>query len=167
MDLRFGPKGILIIDGARIIWRNFSGKKSQYNKNGEREFNLVIPNQEIADKLLSDVNDDGAAWNVRMKPPMDEGGDPLLYLKVKVRFNQYGPPIYVVSDGVQREIDESEVGMLDQIAIESVDLDIRPYDNITNGKPYRTAYLQSIRVYQKEVNYDRFAIRHEDEEAPF
>ena len=169
MNLRFGPKGTLIIDDARIIWRNFSGEKSQYNMSGKREFNLVIPNQEIADMLLADTNEYGNSWNVKMKPPMDEDGDPLLYLKVGVKFNQYGPPIYVVSNGVQREISEEEVGMLDRMAIEKVDLDIRPYDWVTmegtkNEKRGRAAYLQSIKVYQKEIVYDRFAVRDEDED---
>ena len=171
MDLRFGPKDTLIIDDARIIWRNFSGVVSQYNRNGDRDFNLVIPNQEIADELLADVNEYGNSWNVKVKPPMDEGGDPLMYLKVNVRFNQYGPPIYVVSNGVQREIGEDEVGMLDRMSIEKVDLDIRPYDWVImegtkNEKRGRTAYLQSLKVYQREVNYDRFAIRR-GEETPF
>jgi hypothetical protein len=162
MELLIRQDNTLTIYDARIIWKNFRGERGPQNRNGERKFNVVIANQEIADRLLAHTNDDGAAWNVRMKPPMDEGGDPLLYLEVKVRFNQYGPPIYVVSNGVQRQIGEEEVGMLDKMAIEKVDVAIRPYDNYTNGNYYRTAYLQSIRVYQREVSYDPFA-----EETPF
>lgn len=161
MDLIIKPDNTLVIDNARIIWKNFAGEKTPQNRNGDRKFNLVIPNQEIADILMGHVSEDGAHWNIKQKPPMDEGGDPLIYLEVKIRFNQYGPPIYVVSNGVQREIYEDEVGMLDKMAIEKVDLDIRPYDNFTNGNYYRTAYLKSLRVYQREVEYDRFAIRDE------
>ena len=43
--------------------------------------------------------------------------------------------------------------MLDEIDIQSVDLDVRPYDWEVNDKTGRTAYLQAINVVQ---NIDRF-----------
>lgn len=158
MKLQFGPNGILMIDEARITHRNFSGAPSQYNREGDRNFSLIIPDQNIVETLQNDVNEDGAAWNVKIKPPRDEDDNPFIYLPVKVRFNQYGPKIYLMTpEGIQRQLDEESVGILDKISIEKVDLDIRPYDNITSGRPYRTAYLQSIRVYQRVDRYDRFA----------
>ena len=48
------------------------------------------------------------------------------------------------------------VGIIDDIDIESVDLDVRPYDWEINGKTGRSAYLQGISVTQK---VDRFAER--------
>ena len=42
-------------------------------------------------------------------------------------------------------------------------MDIRPYDNVVNGKPYRTAYLQAIWVVQE---VDRFTDRLAEEEYP-
>lgn len=158
MKLQFGPKGILMIDEARIAHRNFSGEPGQYNREGDRSFSLIIPDQNIVETLQNDVNEDGAAWNVKIKPPRDEDDEPFMYLPVKVRFNQYGPKVYLMTpEGIQRQLDEESVGILDKISIEKVDLDIRPYDNITSGRPYRTAYLQSIRVYQRVDRYDRFA----------
>lgn len=157
MELRFGPNGILMIDDARITFRNFAGEASQYNRAGDRKFSLIIPNEAIVEELQKDVNEDGASWNIKVKPPRDVDDDPMYFMDVKVKFNQYGPKVYLVSEGVQRPLDEETVGILDKISIAKVDLDIRPYDNITNGKPYRTAYLQSIRVYQRTDRYDRFA----------
>ncbi len=158
MKLQFGPNGILMIDEARITFRNFSGEPSQFNREGDRNFALIIPDPNIAETLQKDVNEDGAAWNVKIKPPRDEDEEPFMYLPVKVRFNQYGPRVYLMTpEGIQRQLDEESVGILDKISIEKVDLDIRPYDNITSGRPYRTAYLQSIRVYQRVDRYDRFA----------
>ena len=157
MKLQFGPNGILMIDDARITFRNFAGEPTQFNRQGDRNFALVIPDQDIVDALQGDVNEDGASWNVKIKPPRDIDDAPFMYLPVKVKFNQYGPRIYLVSDGVQKQLDEESVDMLDKISIEKVDLDVRPYDNITSGKPYRTAYLQTIRVYQRADRYDRFS----------
>ncbi len=53
--------GNLRIDDARIIFRNFSGEGSKFNREGDRNFALVIPNQDICDMLLADKNDGGAS----------------------------------------------------------------------------------------------------------
>ena len=53
--------------------------------------------------------------------------------------------------------------MLDDIDILSVDMDIRPYDDEINGKPFRSAYLQSIFVTQE---FDRLAARFAEEGYP-
>lgn len=152
------------IDDAKIIHRNFEGRAGAYNREGERNFSVVIPNEEIADALIKDVNDDGAGWNVKMKPPREAGEEPFMFLPIKVRFNSYGPKVYLHSGGKRPILlDEDSVKMLDVIDIRSVDLDIRAFDNITSGKPYRTAYLQSIHVTQE---IDRFAARYAEEEYP-
>ena len=148
MHLTFAPRGILQIDDARMIFRNFSGAASQYNRAGDRDFHLVIDDTEIADAL------DKEGWNVKYKPARSEDEDPLMSMKVKVKFNGYGPKCYLVSGSRRIELDEESVGCLDDIEIESCDMDIRPFDWEMNGKTGRTAYLQSICVYQR---LDRFA----------
>ena len=55
------------------------------------------------------------------------------------------------------------MGLIDDIDILSVDMDIRPYDWEVNGKTGRTAYLQSMEVVQE---VDRFAARFAEEEHP-
>lgn len=152
MEITFAPRGILQIDDARIIYRNFSGVGSKYNREGDRNFAVVIPNQEIADELIKE------GWNVRIKPPREEDEEPFMYLPVKIKFSDRGPNCYLRSGKVQTKLTESTIGCVDDIDILSVDLDLRPFDWDVNGKTGRTAYLQSIRVTQK---IDRFAQENE------
>lgn len=157
MELTFAPRGILQIDDARIIYRNLSGTASKFNREGDRNFAVVIPNQEIADALIE------RGWNVKIKPPRDEEEEPFMYLPVKVKFNANGPHIYIVSGRSRRKLDEDLVGMIDDLEISSVNMDIRPYNWEVNGKTGTTAYLQSMEVIQ---NIDRFAARYAEEESP-
>ena len=70
MEIIFAPRDILQINNARIVYKNFSGKPSAFNREGDRNFSLVIPNIEIADAL----KDKG--WNIKIKPPREEGDEP-------------------------------------------------------------------------------------------
>lgn len=157
MELTFAPRGILQIDDARIIYRNFRGEGSKFNREGDRNFALIIPNEEMADALAKE------GWNVKIKPPREEGDDPFIFLPVKVKFNDRGPQVYLVTGARRNRLDEETVGMIDDIDICAVNLDVRPYDWEVNGKTGRTAYLQSIEVIQE---IDRFAARFAEEENP-
>ena len=156
MEITFAPRGILQIDDARIIYRNFSGTGSKFNREGDRNFAIVIEDPELADTLINE------GWNVKIKPPRDEDDDPFMYLPVKVKFNEKGPAVYLKTGKVMKNLDKELVSCIDDIDILSVDLDIRPYDWEVNGKTGRTAYLQSMQVTQR---VDRFAARHAEEES--
>ena len=155
MNITFAPRGILQIDDARIVYRNFSGKASMYNREGDRNFSVVIPNRDIADELID------AGWNVKVKPPREDGDEPFIHLPVKIKFNGRGPIVYIRSGKAMVKLNEDTIDQLDNISILSVDLDIRPYDWDINGKRGRTAYLQSICVTQE---VDRFAEKYANKE---
>lgn len=157
MELTFAPRDILQIDDARIIYRNFRGEGGKFNREGDRNFAVVIPKQELADELLN------RGWNVKIKPPKDEEDSPFMYLPVKVKFNDRGPQVYLRTGDRVNRLDEETISVLDDVYIRSVDLDICPYDWDVNGKSGRTAYLQSIEVIQE---IDRFAARYAEEESP-
>lgn len=148
MHVTFAPKNILQIDDARIIYRNFSGAPSKFNREGDRNFAVVITEEDIADALIQD------GWNVKIRPPREEGETPFMYLPVKVKFNDRGPQVYLQTNDNLNRLDEESVDILDNVDIVSVDLDIRPYDWDVNGRAGRTAYLQSMKVTQQ---VDRFA----------
>lgn len=157
MNVTFAPRGILQIDDARIIYRNFSGVGSKFNREGDRNFAVYIPDEDIANELRD------RGWNVKIKPPREDGDDPFMFLPVKIKFNDRGPSVYLVTGNKKTPLNENTVSCLDDIDILSVDLDIRPYDWEVNDKTGRTAYLQSIWVTQE---VDRFASRLMDDEYP-
>lgn len=157
MRVTYAPRDILQIDDARIIYRNFAGRGDKYNREGDRNFAVLIPDEELANELAE------RGWNVKIKPPREDGDTPFMFLPVKVKFNDRGPNVYLKTGDAQNRLDEESVSILDNIDIISVDLDIRPYDWSVNGKDGRTAYLQAIRVTQ---DVDRFADRYASEEYP-
>jgi hypothetical protein len=157
MRITFAPRGIVQIDEAKIIYRNFAGAPSKFNREGDRNFAVIINDQEIADALID------KGWNVKIKPPREEGDSPFMYLPVKVKFSDRGPTVYLRSGRTMTKLDEDSIDCLDMIDIMSVDMDLRPFDWEVNGKEGRTAYLQSIHVTQE---VDRFAERYAEEECP-
>ena len=160
MKINFASRGVVQIDEARIIYRNFAGAPSKFNREGDRNFAVVIDDQDIAEALTE------KGWNVKIKPPREEGDEPFMFLPVKVKFNERGPRVYLQNSLGGRNrvtLDEDTVGILDNVDITNVDLDIRPYDWDVQGKTGRTAYLQSICVTQE---VDRFLDRYAEQESP-
>lgn len=165
MEITFAPKDLLQIDDARICWRNFKGEPTRFNpRGGERGFTLIIPEEVyVGDSVVSGqdvaakLQEDG--WNAKIRAPREEGDAPFIHLPVKVKFNGRGPEIYViVGDNPPRRITEDMVGMLDDINIRSVDMDIAPsrYDG-EEGGPSIAAYVRKMYIHQE---LDRLAARY-------
>lgn len=157
MHVTIAPRGILQIDDARLVYRNFTGAGSKFNREGDRNFAVVIPDEEVKDALIAE------GYNVKIKPPRDEDDAPFMYLPVKIKFNDRGPNVYMQSGKAKCRLDAESISCLDDIDILRVDLDVRPYDWEVNGMNGRTAYLQSMHVVQQ---VDRFAERFAAEEYP-
>ena len=151
MNVCFAPKGILQIDDAKIIFKNFEGRGDKFNRAGDRNFSLLIEDPNTADALVKE------GWNVKIKPGRDEDEEPFMRLPVKVKFTEYGPNVYLRPGDRVNKLAEERTSCLDDIDIESVNMDIRPYDWEVNGRTGRTAYLQSMEVIQR---IDRFSARY-------
>lgn len=149
-----GSREFVQIDDVEIIFRHFSGKADDdFHRAGERDFTLVIKDKEIAEAFLD------KGYNVVYKENYDEWR-----LKVKLGFKVDVPNIYLVTNGRVTVLDEESVACLDNVEIQRVDLDIRPYDwGPINGKSGRTAYVKNLRVEQV---VDRFAAELAEEEHP-
>lgn len=160
MNIKRAPRGVLEINDARITFRNFAGRGDKFNREGDRNFALLIPDEEMAHELRED------GWNVKIKPPRDVDDTPFMYLPVKIKFNDRGPIVYLKSGENAVRLDEESIACLDDIDILRVDMDLRPYDWEMNGSTGRTAYLQGMDVEQR---VDRFSARYQrsEENVPF
>lgn len=135
-----------MVENAQIIFRNFEGKESQYNREGDRNF-AVILDHDVAEAMLAD------GWNVRyLKLPEDseEGDLPTPYIQVSVSFKNRPPRVVLLTASSRTQLDEDSVAVLDWADIETADLIARGYDWVVNGKTGTKAYLQSLFVTIRE-----------------
>jgi len=140
------PDNTVIMEGVRIIFRNFAGKEGQYNREGDRNFAVLLD-----DKVASLMDKDG--WNVKfLKPREDdeEESPPQPYLPVAVNFRGRPPRIVLITSRNRMNLDESQVETLDWVDILNVDLIVRPYEWTVNGKSGIKAYLQSMYITIEE-----------------
>jgi hypothetical protein len=138
----------IMIEGARIGFRNFSGKESKYNPAGKRNF-CVFLEEDLAKTLEHD------GWNVRWLEPRDEQEDKQGYLQVTVSFENIPPKIIMITSSGKTVLDEESVSLLDWAEIAEIDLIIRPYNWEVNGKKGIKAYIKSAYVQIVEDEFEK------------
>lgn len=141
-------KNNIVIEGARVGFRNLSGKEGNYNAAGKRNF-CVFLERDIAIALQND------GWNVRWLKPRDEMEDEQGYLPVEVSFKNKPPKIVMISGNGKRNIDEESIHILDWAEIAEVDLIINPYNWEVSNKSGVKAYLKSMYVTLVEDEFER------------
>ena len=153
----------LKLEDCRIIFKNFSGRADKYNREGDRNFHVIIDDHELAKKL----NEDG--WNIKQFNATDDGEEPDYHMPIKVVFGQYPPKIFMIAGTSRTTITEETVGMLDYAEITNVDLIINPYQWNINGNTGITAYCKEMWVTIATSEFeDKYAMSsNEVEEVPF
>jgi len=130
----------ITFNDARLLFKNFAGRETKFNREGDRNFCVVIPDQEMVDLLLKD------GWNVKNLAPREEGDEPLNYMKVSVSYKGRPPKIVIITSRGRTSIDVDLVSMLDFADMTKVDLIVRPYHWNVKGDTGVSAYLKTMFV---------------------
>lgn len=167
----------LTFEGAKIVFRNFAGVGNQFNREGARNFSIVIPSLEAAMALYE------AGWNVGVKAQKQEDKDAikaasgfkekvqilsdrgvldeaLFHLKTTVNFNSKKPAeIFLVTEMGRKplKLDENTVAQLDLADIVSCDIIVSPYAWTSPRGSGITAYLKTMYVL---IRQDPFAAKY-------
>ena len=154
-----GKNNNLIIEDAKIIFRNFAGKETQYNREGDRNFSVIIEDPDMAAALIED------GWNLKLLKPRDEDDEPTYHLKVVVKMDGEWPAkLFLVNRrGRPNQLDEDTVRVLDSAELANVDLTINASKWNVNGKSGIKAYLRDLYASQVE---DTLARKYSYDDSP-
>jgi len=146
----------LRISGARLIFKNFSGKPDKYTRD-VRKFNLCLP-EDLARELKAD------GWNIKF--PKDPDSDLLPRVEVIVSYRKVPPLVVQITSKHKTNLGEDEIGTLDWAEFENVDLVIRGSRwERDDGSWGIKAYLKSLYVTIKEDEFEaKYRYLDEDEE---
>lgn len=129
-----------LLENVRIVFRNFAGKAGTYNREGDRNF-YVLLNDDVAKAMEED------GWNVKWLRPREEGDEPQGSLPISIKFNRGRPPrVVIVSSRGRTTLTENELEILDWADISNVDLTIRPHHWTVGEKTGTKAYLKTMFV---------------------
>ena len=148
----------LVIEDARIIFRNFAGRPGKYNDEGARNFGVVIDDPDFAARLSED------GWNVRILKPRDPEDEPLHYVPVAVNYNRRPPNVIMLSGKAKTILNEDTISCLDYAEIQNVDVVLRPYNWEARGDTGVKAYLKSMYV---TIIEDELAAKYSEDDLPF
>lgn len=154
-----------IVEGTRLLFRNFSGREQKYNPPGKKNFCIPIEDPKLANEMKKE------GWNIRVLQPNEENEEPLHYMQVSLSFGDFYPPkVYMIGNISHKKtrLNEDTVAELDNVEIESADIIIRPYNwNTPTGSGIR-GYVKTLYVtYIEDVFAGKYSDYDSEVEKPF
>lgn len=143
------------VEDAQIIFRNFEGKETQYNRKGDRNFSVVLP-PDVAIQMLED------GWNVKFSEPREDGDEGTYHIQVAVSYKNRPPRVVLITSGGRTQLNEDAIEVLDFADIQTADLIARGYNWVVGDKSGTKAYLQTLFVTIREDDLERKYKIHED-----
>ncbi len=151
------------LEDVRIMqgsYKNFAGRKTEYNRTGWRTFCIIIDDINFADQLKQD------GWNVKIRQPRDEGDMPLYYLQLKLSYNTdesnvngmtfQNPVVKRISGTNMIDLTPETCSQLDDDEIEYVDIRIRPSAWTVMGNTGYTGYVKELYAVVAESLADKY-----------
>lgn len=145
----------VLMEGVNIFFLNFEGKEGQYNKEGDRNFAVELP-EDTAGRMLED------GWNVKrtkVRPEdLEENPDAVgrPWLPVAAEFRKGKPPkIVMVTSRGKTVLHEDTVALLDAADIQNTDLIVAASVWEVNGNSGVKAYLRSMFITIEEDELER------------
>lgn len=144
----------LILEDAKLLYRNFTGKEGPYNREGDRNYCVFLDPQ-----LAEQMGRDG--WNIKFTKPREEGDEALPYLQVSVNFKGRPPQIFMLNPVTKSRdlLEERDLPQLDSADIVKTDMIINPYHYNVNGKQGISAYCEALYV---TIDPDPLALKYAD-----
>jgi len=140
----------VVMEGVDIFYLNFEGKEGQYNKEGDRNFAVGLP-EDVAAAMAAD------GWNIKRTKVREEDlaenpdavGRP--WLPVAVEYRKGKPPkiVQITSRG-KTVLTEDMVALLDAADIQNCDLIVAASNWEVNNNTGVKAYLRSMFVTIEE-----------------
>lgn len=137
----------LKLEDVMLVWRNFGGKETAMNREGDRNF-CVFLDPETVPVLQND------GWNVKFTRPSEDGDDGRPYLQVSLGYKVRPPMIWMISSRGRSGIMQDMVELLDDVDIRTADIIIHPYEWEVAGRRGVRAYVKTLYIVVEENELD-------------
>ena len=129
------------LEGFQITFKNFSGRETNFNRAGNRNFSVVL-DDETADQMKAD------GWNVRVKEYDDGSRRNTLQVAVRYDIDRFRPKVVMVTPKGEHfkktVLNEDTIDQLDGARVVSADLILNPSSwRNAMGNSGIKAYLQT------------------------
>ena len=161
----------IVVEDAKLIFRNFSGRGDTYNREGSRSFCLILDTPE----LYSWAEDHG--WPIKHRGAEGEEGYDYIKVEVSYKFDSIKPlVVFIKDDGnghpTKTQIDENGINVLDWTEIIKADIMIRnrkwKFNNNEGFKPQLSAIYATLYIDPLEAKYGNYFKNGEDDvDMPF